>query len=310
MPQVANSIYLTRTEELFYCKIKVKLPEHYGESLLNECFAIMQEVDTLYNSYTEGSYFNTINANAGQWVDTDFNTVQLLKVLKVIWQCTNGAFDPTAMPLIKGWGFYNDLNDTLIPSETEIETFLQDVDFSEVQIDGTRVKIGANQELITGAFIKAFAVDQVIARLKQLDVKEVLINAGGSSICALSTSEDHWRLDIPHPVEQSHSLLNLSLQNSSFSLSSTSKYDRLINGKRYSHILNSKTGYPSQSLQVGVLTDSAFLGDVLSTALFSIDAKDFNTVVEQLGKHYSFSAYHIDKQYQYYRFNPKHIMAL
>lgn len=310
MPQVANSLYLTRTEEIFHCKVKIKIPQQYGKTLLDQCFALLHAVNIRYNAYESTSFFNSINHNAGQWVATDFNTVQMLTVLKDISIATDGAFDITAMPLIKAWGFYDHASQ--IPSETKIKEALNKVDFTTIAVDDVHVKIDSEQELITGAFVKAFAVDQVIQFLKNEGVTEALINAGGSSIYAISENENHWHVNVPHPLATDNVLLQLPLNNSSLSLSSTSKYDRWISGKRYSHILNAKTGDPSQTLQVGVLTDAAFLGDALATALYSIEANAFYTVVDQLSKKFSFSAYHIDadKNYRHHNFNPKQSIAL
>lgn len=311
MPQVASNRYITRAEKIFDCSIKIKIPAHYGDILLDECFDIVHNVNALYNSYVEGSYFNRINKNAGNWVETDFNTIQLISILKDITNLTDGAFDITSMPLIRVWGFYT-TEDITVPLETEIKQQLKNVDAFKVETHNNSVKVDKNQEILTGAFVKAFATDQVIQKLKNEGIKDAIVNAGGSTIYALSTTKEHWKINVPHPLQYNDVLLQIPLQNSSFSLSSTSKYDRVIDGERYSHIINAKTGYPSQTLQVGVVTDSAFLGDILSTALHCIEAKYFNEVAAKIGEKYNFCAYRIDedRQYRNYQFNPKQTIIL
>ncbi|WP_090678344.1 FAD:protein FMN transferase [Myroides guanonis] len=292
MPQIVSKEYFAQTRFLFHCHFKVKIPRDYGEDLLNACFEIAEDIDLRYNSYQPDSFFSLINRNAGNWVDVDEDCVSLLKSLKLVSDLTAGCYDITCMPLIKLWGFYRKDNLTL-PSFSDVQEVLKLVDYRKIEIDGCRVRIGVNQEIITGSFIKAFAVDKVIAFLKESGVTDAIVNAGGSSMRALNdVSHASWKINFSHPI--SNISERLTIQNESFSLSGKSNNHLIIRDKIYGHILNSNTGFPSATEQVGVVTSSAFLSDVLSTALHTVDSVDFVSVVESLSSHINFNYFRVE----------------
>lgn len=292
MPQIVSKEYFAQTRFLFHCHFKVKIPRDYGEDLLNACFGIVEDIDLRYNSYQPDSFFSLINRNAGNWVDVDEDCVSLLKSLKLVSDLTAGCYDITCMPLIRLWGFYRKDNLTL-PSFSDIQRVLKLVDYRKIEIDGCRVRIGVNQEIITGSFIKAFAVDRVIAFLKVNGVTDAIVNAGGSSIRALNdASHASWKVNFSHPI--SNDPQRLTIKNESFSLSGKRNNHLIIRDKIYGHILNSKTGFPSTTEQVGVVTSSAFLSDVLSTALHTVDSVDFSFVVESFSSHFNFSYFRVE----------------
>lgn len=292
MPQTATKQYLAQTRELFYCQCKVKLPLEIGEAMLDECFMLMEYVDKTYNSYQLGSYFDRINQHAGEWVEVDETTVDLIHTLKLVSRLTGGAYDITAMPLLKLWGFYN--KRTVLPTQEEIDKTLKKVDYSTVSIDGNRVRIEAGQEIVTGSFLKAFAVDLVVELLRKNGVSDAIINAGGSTIFAL-TDETHpaWNITIPGVSDVSGQRVQLS--NQGFNLSGKQHNQLEIEGTSYGHILNAATGMPSEAAQVGVLSDTAFIGDVVSTALFSVKKEQLQPITERLHHHFSFDFYRIEQ---------------
>ena len=282
LPQTAYKIpvYLTQERRCFYANIKVKLPFTCDESLFDEVYGVIDVVDRYYNSYTSGSYIDQINKNAGSWVDVDDTCVWLLQQLKNYSELFDGVYDITSMPLLKLWGFYNQ-NQQQIPSELEIHEALKRVDYKQIEIDGERVKIAKGQEIITGSFLKSFAVDLALDFIKELGVNDALINAGGSSMRVLNSKEHpFWKVNIPSAFNSTKEH-QIQLSNRSFSYSGMSNNFKLIDGVKYSHILNAKTGKPSSTKQVVLLTDSCFEGDVLATAMYAA-GDDFEAYIPSL----------------------------
>lgn len=74
-------LYKAQVRWLFHAHIKIKIPVFCDESLFDELFAVLEDVDKHYNSYSEGSFFDLINKNAGQFVEVDEETISLLKQL-------------------------------------------------------------------------------------------------------------------------------------------------------------------------------------------------------------------------------------
>jgi len=295
MPQIVSKQYIAQTRTVFHCQCKIKIPLDYGEALLDECFEILEKIDQKYNSYQAGSYFDKINKNHGHWVEVDQECTAMLQMVKLISQITNGSYDITCMPLLRMWGFYRQ-NNQAIPSGSEIEEALQKVDCRFIEIAKNHVRIGDGQEIITGSFLKAFAVDKALAFLKSRGVSDAIINAGGSTISAINDdSHSSWKVNIPDAFVENNYVGTAKISNQTFSLSGTLNNHLIVNGKKYSHILDSKTGMPVTTAQVGVITNEAFLGDVLSTALFTVSPVTLHRVAENLKKHFDFEYFRIEE---------------
>ncbi|MFD2940242.1 FAD:protein FMN transferase [Flavobacterium notoginsengisoli] len=294
MLQKAPKQYLAQTRRIFHCNCKIKIPIEHGEQLLEKSFELLEEIDRKYNSYVFGSYFSCINERRGNWFTVDQDCIEMINTIQKVSVITKGHYDITCMPLLKLWGFYKENNHKL-PKSNELLSALEKVDFRSILTDGLKVKIGTEQEIITGSFIKAFAVDKAIEFLKGQGVTDAVINAGGSTISSLNdTSHPVWKVNIPDPFIKDAFKTGLQINSQTFSLSGSVDNHLIIDGKKYGHILNCITGYPAESIQTGVLTKSAFVGDVLSTALFTVPAVMRNEVIAELKKDFDFEYFIID----------------
>ncbi|MDL1912942.1 MAG: FAD:protein FMN transferase [Bergeyella sp.] len=293
--QKACKSYLAKTQFLFHCHFKIKIPCQYGEILLDECFDLLDTIDCNYNSYRQGSYFHRINQNAGQWVPIDEDCFFILRKTLLVSECTGGAYNIGCTPLLRLWGFYR-TDHRHIPSDNDIKKLLAKIDYRSIELEGERVRISADQELITGSFIKSFAVDRLVDFLKSKGVSDAVINAGGSTIFGINDSKHKsWKVNIPgldHLNIASHQTV---IRNQCFSLSARSNQPILVRGREYGHILDSSTGYPASTLQVGVWSDKAFLGDVLSTAIFCVGQNKLENTLERLRSEFRFDYYRIEE---------------
>jgi len=288
-------LYHTQTRWLFHAHIKLKFSLFLPESLFDELFALMEEIDTRYNSYSEDSFIDRINRQAGNFVDTDETTVGLLNRLHQLAGDLEDQYDITVMPLIRLWGFYKN-EGWRVPTEHEIQTVLARVGYRSVQTDGIRVRIERGQEIITGSFLKAFAVDKVAEQMRRSGIDNAIINAGGSSICAINNeAHPYWEIEIDDTEDGEQCLFCLRLANRCYSTSATNNTYLQIDGKRYGHILSPKSGYPSENRQVGIISHDAMTGDVLSTGLFNFDKTVFLHKMEELSRKYGVEGFMTDK---------------
>lgn len=198
------------------------------------------------------------------------------------------------MPLIRLWGFYKD-EQYRVPSLEEIDSIKPLVNYRNIEILNNKVRIAEDQEIITGSFIKAYAVDKLIEKMKEIGVFDAIINAGGSTIYALN-DEAHpsWEIITRNPDGESL-LFNLKIANCCYSTSSQSKTHINIEGKQYGHILNPVSGYPSLNKQIGIVSDSCMVGDVVSTGLFNETSEGFLKKMDSLSKCYKLEGYLIDE---------------
>lgn len=272
-PKVSKQ-YLAEEHFLFHCHVRIKTPLSAGPDILDECFRLLSEIDKKYNSYVAGSQIDLVNANAGRVVEVDDTAIWLLKNIDFMRHISAGVFNAGVMPLLKYWGFYRQEGHA-VPDLAALKRMADFIAHNPTIIKGNSVIIKPGFELVTGSFIKAFAADTVVNFLRSEGVTDAIINAGGSTIVALNDeSHPSWTVAIPHPEKSNCNWAYMSLRNACLSLSGNVMHSLQINGQRYGHVLNARTGFPSRNLQSCAITDSAFLGDMVSTALLADDVTE------------------------------------
>ena len=316
-------MYKVQVRFLFHSDIKIKIPEIYDDSVFDDLFGILEEVNKRYNSYSENSYIDKINKNSGHFVKVDIETVEILRKVIHLSKIIGGEYDITIMPLIRLWGFYK--QNPILPSLDKIKKVKRLVDYKKIIIDKkrNRVKIEKNQEIITGSFIKAYAIEKMVEEMKKIGIKDAIVNAGGSSIIAIN----EWGIIAENPEEEKeimrnekgmpikitqnqyadndeyNDLFEIKIKNKSFSTSNQKNTYILINNEKYGHIISPKTGFPSQNKQVGVITENAFFGDIISTGLYNQTPCKFYEIMGKLSKEMEISGFLIDKDGEIFYFN-------
>ena len=316
-------MYKVQVRFLFHSDIKIKIPEIYDDSIFDKLFGILENVDEKYNSYSENSYIDKINKNSGHFVKVNDETIEILSKIIHLSKIIGGEYDITIMPLIRLWGFYK--QNPILPSLDKIKKVKRFVDYKKIIIDKkrNRVKIEKNQEIITGSFIKAYAIEKIVEEMKKIGIKDAIVNAGGSSIIAIN----EWGIITENPEEEREILRNekgmpikitqnqyadndeyndlfeIKIKNKSFSTSNQKNTYILINNEKYGHIISPKTGFPSQNKQVGVITENAFFGDIISTGLYNQTPCKFYEIMGKLSKEMEISGFLIDKDGEIFYFN-------
>ena len=316
-------MYKVQVRFLFHSDIKIKIPEIYDDSIFDKLFGILEDIDEKYNSYSENSYIDKINKNSGHFVKVNDETIEILSKIIHLSKIIGGEYDITIMPLIRLWGFYK--QNPILPSLDKIKKVKRLVDYKKIIIDKkrNRVKIEKNQEIITGSFIKAYAIEKIVEEMKKIGIKDTIVNAGGSSIIAIN----EWGIITENPEEEREILRNekgipikitqnqyadndeyndlfeIKIKNKSFSTSNQKNTYILINNEKYGHIISPKTGFPSQNKQVGVITENAFFGDIISTGLYNQTPCKFYEIMGKLSKEMEISGFLIDKDGEIFYFN-------
>lgn len=196
-----------------------------------------------------------------------------------------GVFDITVAPVVKIWNIGEE--GERLPSETEIEKALTNVDYTKIQINGNSITLGEEMEIDLGAVGKGAACDNVMTYLKASDVEGAVISVGGSILAYGSYNKkgDGWKIAVKHPRNSSEYLGILSLKEGF--VSTSGDYERYFekDGKRYHHIIDATTGYPADSglVSVTVVCDSGLLSDALSTACFILGYDKSRPLLENYG---------------------------
>lgn len=287
-------LYKAQTRFLFHAHIKIKVSAFYDDDIFDELYAVLEDVDKNYNSYQPDSYIDRINKHAGHFVEVDDETVKILERVISLSGHFDGTYDITIMPLIRLWGFYKDKQQG-VPFSGELMNAKKLIDYRKIEIKKNRVRIAKEQEIITGSFIKAYAVDKLVEKMADIGITDAIINAGGSTIRAIN-NESHpaWQAVVRNP-DSGQQLFNLDISNECYSTSTQEKTFVEIGGKKYGHILNPKTGFPSATKQVGIISDNCMTGDILSTALFNETAEGFLQKADMLSPDFKFEGFLIDE---------------
>ena len=288
-------MYKVQVRFLFHSDIKIKIPEIYDDSVFDDLFGILEEVNKRYNSYSENSYVDKINKNSGHFVKVDIETVEILRKVIHLSKIIGGEYDITIMPLIRLWGFYK--QNPVLPCFEKIKKVKRLVDYKKIIIDKkrNRVKIGIKDAIVNAGGSSIIAIDEwgIIAENPE-DEKEVLRNINGMPV-RITKYEYSGNGD--------NDLFEIKIKNMSYSTSNQKNTYLMINNEKYGHIISPKTGFPSQNKQVGVITENAFFGDIISTGLYNQTPEGFYEIMEKLSCEMEISGFLIDKSGKIHYFN-------
>ena len=264
------------TEKVFLMNTTVEIKvisKKDANETISETVNIMEKWDQKLNRHNEKSIMFKINNDGESGVKVSSEIINLFKELKKYSKMTDGNFDPTIAPLIDVWGFGEGNNK--IPAENDIKRALQLVNYNDIKIDESKSKIylPVKSKIDLGAAAKGFIIDKAYEYLKDNNMNNFFINAGGNiRVSGMNLIENRlWTVGIRKPRDNDQVYRDYILAISQGAVATSGDYERYFikDNKRYSHLLDPHTGYPAQELQsVTVYTSKAMSADILSTALF------------------------------------------
>lgn len=268
-----------------YVTLKVYSPQ---AAVIEKTVERLREIENLMSANLPESEVGLINGAAGKSaVKISSDTFNVIETALYYSQLTNGAFDPTIGPLVNLWGIGTDK--ARIPSNKEIERSLRLVDYRTVILDKEQQSVKlpyAGQALDLGGIAKGYAADEAKRILKANGITSAIVNIGGN-IMTLGTRPDGnpWRIGVQDPLGPRNSYIGI-IQLIDETAVTSGNYERYfeIGGKRYHHILNPFTGYPSRSglLSATIITKRSIAADALSTAVYVLGLDRGMELVESL----------------------------
>lgn len=223
------------------------------EAASNAAFEEVRRIDKLLSNYRPNSAISEINQYAAQRpVQVTPEVFNLLSACLKYSRESEGAFDVTVGPLMKVWGFYKGTG--RLPEKEEVARALTKVGYKNLLLDPEHNTVRfarAGVEIDPGGIGKGYAVDRMVAVLKEHGIRTALVSAAGSSIYALGAppSESRgWELDIRDPHDETKTVAQMYLKD--LSMSTSGNYEKFFEaeGKLYSHIMDPRTGYPAPGM--------------------------------------------------------------
>jgi thiamine biosynthesis lipoprotein len=274
-------ITVKRTQILLGTVVEIQVrdvDEEKAGDAITKVFAEVKRIDDLFTTYNEASPVWKLNNSTDTIIIIDSEIYNLIVLCDSITRLSNGSFDVSLDNLTKVWGFYS--GDQHIPSQSAIDSALILGGWNNIKLIGENKIIKHNKVgLNFGAIAKGYAVDKAIEVLKNNEIKEALVNAGGE----ISVIEKDWIVGIQHPREINSIIKKIKLDG--FTVATSGDYEQyfVVNGMRYHHILDPKTGYPSTGLQsVTIINKSNAFADALATAVFVMGKENGIRLIESL----------------------------
>ncbi len=257
-----------------------------AEPLAHSAIAEVRRIEAKYSRYRNDSVLSTINAAAGMAGDgvrVDDETARLLDFAANLFTMSEGLFDCTSGVLRRAWDF----KVARLPDLATLDALLPLVGWQHVAWNGQQISLPrSGMELDFGGFGKEYAVDRAATLLEAGGIRHGLINLGGD-VRAIGPQIDGgaWQIGIRDPREtpsgddnENRCFATLPLMQGA--IATSGDYERFIevDGKRYCHILNPKTGWPvAHWRSVSVVGGVCVLAGALATIamLSGADAEDF-----------------------------------
>ena len=236
-------------------------------SAVDAAFAAFARVDSLMSTWRDDSVLSSLNkSKPGQWTDVGGEVCQVLGEAKAVAAASEGAFDPTILPLVRVWGFRG--GQAALPDSAGLATALGAVDHRLLELDpesGRARLLDAGMAVDLGGIAKGYALDCAAAAMRQNGATGGVVDLGGN-ILAFGQGPNH-QVGIVDPTREDRLLATIPLADAS--VATSGQYERYltIEGRRYGHILDPRTGWPvSAGVSVTVVADKAILADALATA--------------------------------------------
>jgi len=249
------------------CEIQL-FSEHPGKAkrLAKRIIADVERLDAKYSRYRPESLLSQINQGAmtGESIAIDDETAVLLNYAETCYLQSEGLFDITSGVLRRAWRFHAER----LPTQQEIDPLLDLVGWRKLHWQAPNLEFTqTGMELDFGGIVKEYAVDRAATLCREANIKHALINLGGDiRLVGPRENGEPWIVGIEHPRHAGQVLLNLSVTRGA--LASSGDYQRciVIDGVRYAHILNPKTGWPVKHLAaVSVISDFCVVAGSAST---------------------------------------------
>lgn len=267
--------------------ISSQMSEKEIESAIGAAFAEIHKIDALMSKYKKDSDVSRLNgAGADVWLQVDPMTFTVLEESQRIARLTAGAFDVTALPLSTVWGFWP-AREPLVPSDEEIRSALSHVGYQKLFLDRTGhrlMKRDPETKVDFAGIAKGYAVDRAIEVLRRKRLSDVLVEIGGEArAIGKNKNGKPWRIGVLHPSKREY-LAVLELSNKAVATSGDYMKLFFVEGKRYCHLLDPRTGKPISNnvCSVTVIADNCTEADALATAISVMGAEEGLKLIESL----------------------------
>ena len=253
----------------------------------------IHKVDDLMSDYKSDTDISRVNREAYEKpVQVSEATFEVLQRSIEFSKMTDGAFDVTVGPLV---ALFRKAKETEVaPSEEQIAEAKSKVGFEKLKLDNENRTVQFSEKgmlLDLGGIAKGYAIDKAIEAAQRCGAVGAMVDIGGDVRCfgLPPKGRDHWLIGLQDPNSAIEGMegggLRLVLKVTNEAVATSGDYQQfvIIEGKRYSHIMNRRTGKSAESLSsVTIIADNATDADALATAVSVMGAEKGLALIEKL----------------------------
>ncbi|WP_223032878.1 FAD:protein FMN transferase [Hanstruepera marina] len=236
------------------------------------------------STYQTNSIISKINRN--EWTHFDNHFFTVFEASKQIYEATNGAFDPTIGAVVNAWDFGPEGKIVGLDS-LKVDSLMLGVGFDKIELPKEKFRLPKNTFLDFNAIAKGYGVDIIAGFLSEKHIENFLVEIGGEIHARGKNAEKQkpWKVGVEMPrFDGEQSILKtITITNQAMATSGTyRKFKVDENGNRYSHIIDTKTGYPSKTnlLSISVLAENCMTADAYATAFKAMGVESVQEFLE------------------------------
>lgn len=277
-----DSLFFSDTRFLMNTAYTIKVYGIRGYLGMQAAFRKIDEIEKQTSFYNEKSGLYSLNKT--KKYEYNFNNKYKRDLLrevaiqsKFMYENTNGYFDPSFASLHEIYGFHTPTKTGRLPSSQELSDTLSKCGYSKVlQINEKDLTIASGSMIDFGGIVGGFSVIYAREILKAAGCKAFLIDdAGDIWFEGEKPDKSPWRIAVKDP--RNNGSLAIIESKTPLAISTSGDYERyvVVNGKKYGHIMDPKTGKPADYYDsVTVVTLDPIQSDVLSTSLFAMPPEE------------------------------------
>lgn len=250
----------------------VYFDEPHRRNFKNEVDSLLLRVNSAINTYDPNAEISRFNRSDRGIAIRLPHLYEVLKTSKKIFKASNGAFDPTVMPLVNAWGFGPEKSER--PSPLKIDSLKELVGFNKVRFNKRKIaKSDPRIRLDMGGIGQGYGADVICRFLTSKGIRNMLIELGGEGVALGKNLQRRqpWRIGILDPnstPEDQFFKAYVTLKDKAFTTSGNYFNYRIIDGQKFGHTIDPVAGYPVRNslLSVSVFAPDCTTADAWATA--------------------------------------------
>lgn len=286
--------------------------EEFKNMIISKCFERCVDYENMLSKTKENSDVIKINNGGKSWTIVNEHTANLIEKALKYSELSNGIFDISIGKASKLWDFHGEESEGKLPDKEELEEAVSHIDYTKIVCDAPNHEVkllDPEIEIDLGGIAKGYIADQISSLLRDLGVTSAIINFGGnivaiggkaSSFTADESSYDDFKIGVRNPLSESGELLGY-MPGKNITMVTSGTYERYVevDGVKYHHILDPKTGFPYETdlIQVSIIMDEGMSldADAISTTCLALGKDEGMKYIEKLSKDMSIEAIFLDK---------------